>query len=120
MSCERRSLKIVLQRLTNVILNSWPQRKSYLSPSIQNYWDYKEELAVFDDLIFKRNKVVIPAVLRHEMLKVIHQPHLGEEASKSRAREVLFWPEMDKDIEKLVNQDPILLKRLLELIEEIL
>ena len=93
----------VLQRLTKVILNSWPQRKSHLSPSIQNYWDYKEELTVFDDLIFKRNKVVIPTVLRHEMLKVIHQPHLGEEASKRRAREVLFWPEMDKDIEKLVK-----------------
>ena len=37
------------------------------------------------------------------MLKVIHQPHLGEEASKRRARKVLFWPEMDKDIEKLVK-----------------
>ena len=93
----------VLQPLTNVILNSWPQRKSHLSPSIQNYWDYKEKLTVFDDLIFKRNKVVIPTVLRHEMLKVIHQPHLGEEASKHRAREVLFWPDMDKDIEKLVK-----------------
>ena len=37
------------------------------------------------------------------MLKVIHQPHLGEEASKHRAREVFFWPDMDKDIEKLVK-----------------
>ena len=28
-----------LQKLKSVIQGSWPQRKSHLSPSIQNYWD---------------------------------------------------------------------------------
>ena len=93
----------VLQRLKQVIVNSWPQRKSHLSPSIQSYWDYKEELTIYDDLIFKRDKVVIPTVLRKEMLKVVHQPHLGVEASKRRAREALFWPGMDKELEQLVK-----------------
>ena len=37
------------------------------------------------------------------MLKIVHQPHLGVEASKRRAREALFWPEMDKAIEQLVK-----------------
>ncbi len=35
------------------------------------------------------------------MLKGIHQSQLGKEASKRRAREVLFWPKLDKNIEKL-------------------
>ena len=93
----------VLQRLKQVIADGWPPRKSHLSPSIRSYWDYKEELTIYDDLIFKRNKVVIPAVLQKEMLKIVHQPHLGVEASKRRAREALFWPEMDKAIEQLVK-----------------
>ena len=42
-----------------------------------SYRDYKEELTMYDELIFKRNKVIIPAVLRKEMLKIVHQPHLG-------------------------------------------
>ena len=37
------------------------------------------------------------------MLKAVHQPHLGEETSKRRAREVLFWPEIDKEIEQMVK-----------------
>ena len=92
-----------LQWLKQVIINGWPQRKSHLSPSIKSYWDYKEELTIYDDLIFKRNKVVIPPVLRKEMLKIVHQPHLGVEASKQRAQEALFSPEMDKEIGQLVK-----------------
>lgn len=37
------------------------------------------------------------------MLKLVHQPHLGAEASKRRARELLFWLEMDKEIEQLAK-----------------
>ena len=42
-------------------------------------------------------------MLQKEMLKIVHQPHLGVEASKRRAREALFWPEMAKAIEQLVK-----------------
>ena len=51
---------------------------------------------IYDELIFKRNKVIIPAVSRKEMLKIVHQPHLSVEESKPRAREALFWPEWIK------------------------
>ena len=92
-----------LQRLKSAIQVSWPQRKWHLSQSIQNYWDFREELTVYKQLIFKGNKVVIPTALRKEMLKLLHQPHLGAEASKRRARELLFWPEIDKEVEELVK-----------------
>jgi hypothetical protein len=53
----------VMQKLRHVILNGWPERKSHLSQSIQSYCDYREELTIHDELIFKRNKVVIPTAL---------------------------------------------------------
>ena len=37
-----------LQKLKSVIPGSWLQRKSHLSPSIQNYWDFREELNVYN------------------------------------------------------------------------
>ena len=52
---------------------------------MKSYWDYKEELTIYDDLIFKRNKVIPPG-LRKEMLKIVHQPYLGVEASKRREK----------------------------------
>jgi hypothetical protein len=57
---------------------TWPEHN--LSQLIQSYWDYREELTIHE-LIFKRI-VVIPAALRNEMLKAVHQPHRGAEMSK--------------------------------------
>jgi hypothetical protein len=62
----------VLQKLKNVILNSWPRYKSNLHPTVQVYWDYQEELTIQNDMIFKRDKVVIPTALRADMLKAVH------------------------------------------------
>ena len=64
----------VLQRLKNVILNSWPRYKANLHPTVQVYWDYQEELIVHNELIFNCDTVVIPTVLREDMLKAVHQP----------------------------------------------
>ena len=46
---------------------------------------------------------MIPSVLRSEMLCLIHQGHLGIEKCRQRARQVLFWPNMNKDIENMVT-----------------
>ena len=67
------------------------------------YWDFKEELAVHDGVVFKKDKVVIPTSLRVFMMKKAHQPHLGIEASKRRARELMYWPGINNDIERMVK-----------------
>ena len=72
-------------------------------PDLQHYWDFKEELAIHDDIIFKNDKFIIPTSLRPFMLKSVHQPHLGITASKRRARELMYWPGINKDIEKMVK-----------------
>ena len=38
------------------------------------------------------------------MLDIIHSSHLGIVKCKSRAREVLFWPSMNSDIEEKVSK----------------
>ena len=43
--------------------------------------------------------MVIPDMLRYDMSNAVHQPHLSEDASKHRAREILFWPGIDKETE---------------------
>ena len=41
------------------------------------------------------------------MLSRLHEGHAGMEKSKSRAAEVMFWPNMSKDIESHVSNCPI-------------
>ena len=44
------------------------------------------------------------------MLEIIHSSHLGMVKCKLRARDVLFWPQMGKDIEQVVSKCHICLE----------
>jgi len=61
-------------------------------------------LSEVNDIILKGEKLVIPHSMRAEMLTKIHTCHLGIVKCKERARDILFWPRMTKDIEQVVSQ----------------
>ena len=44
--------------------------------------------------------LIVPAALRDEILAVLHRSHGGMVGMKARAREDLFWPEMNNDIQR--------------------
>ena len=93
-----------IQQLKELIVNGWPKYKSQVSPKIRVYWDFKEEMSINDEIVFKGDKTIIPKSMRLVVLEAVHQPHLGIEASKRRAREVVYWPSMCGDIEEMVKQ----------------
>ena len=45
----------------------------------------------------------MPSSLRRQMLNLVHESHLGIIKCKQRAREVLYWPAMNSDIEETVK-----------------
>ena len=58
-----------LQKLKEAVLNGWPTEKSSLPPELTPFYSFRDELTVQDQLIFKRDRVVIPASRRSEMKK---------------------------------------------------
>lgn len=46
----------------------------------------------------KGHKTVIPQSLHREYIKIVNRGHPGIEATKRRARSIIFWPEMSRDI----------------------
>ena len=54
----------VLQTLQASISRGWPENKQHIGQSLQPFWTYKEELTIDKGLIFKGNRVLIPAMLR--------------------------------------------------------
>ena len=71
--------------------------------NMREYWAVKDELSTADGLIFKGEAIVISPGLRKEVLRQIHPGHVGMERSKLRARELVFWPGMSKQIEDVVS-----------------
>nr|XP_022322992.1 uncharacterized protein K02A2.6-like [Crassostrea virginica] len=92
-----------LQGLNTVIVNGWPDTKHETPVSIRDFWTSRDELSVMDGVIFKGMRIIIPPTLRSHMLSLIHQSHLGIVKCKQRAREVMYWPGMNSQIEQLVK-----------------
>ena len=90
--------------LQDVTVRGWPETKDQLPAELKTYWNYRDEISSIDGLMFKGLKLIIPKELRNEMLDKIHSSHLGMVKCKSRAREVLFWPSMNSDIEEKVSR----------------
>ncbi|KAJ8868302.1 hypothetical protein PR048_029818 [Dryococelus australis] len=59
------------------------------------------QLRVFNDIVFYQGRVVVPKCLHELMLKIIHEGNFGVTRTKERALELLFWPGMLADIERV-------------------
>ena len=79
-----------------------PKHEQGSPKDVREYWAVKDELSTADGLIFKGEAIVIPSGLR-KVLHQIHQGYLGMERSKLRARELVYWPGMSKQIEDVVS-----------------
>ena len=92
-----------LQVLKEIITTGWPENKCQVPQEVLPYWKCRSELTIMDGFILKNNQLVIPPSHRSDVLKLIHQTHLGIVKCKQRAREVVYWPNMNADIEELIS-----------------
>ena len=60
--------------------------------TVKPFYNVKEELSLADGVLLKVDKVVAPSLMTADILKCIHEGHIGIEKSKARAREVMYWP----------------------------
>ncbi|XP_056109383.1 uncharacterized protein K02A2.6-like [Rhinichthys klamathensis goyatoka] len=93
-----------MQKLKEYSIKGWPTVKKTVHKDVQKYWTHKEEISYTSGLVFKASKLVIPNKMRKQMLDKIHESHLGMVKSKERARDIIYWPGMSDEIEKMVSQ----------------
>ncbi|GFO04660.1 Pol polyprotein [Plakobranchus ocellatus] len=98
------STDIDLQDLKKQILEGFPAKRNNLRRNLHEFFTNSEELSIQGDLIVKGTKIIIPQTMRNEMLQILHSSHAGIEKSKQRARESIYWPRINKDIEDYVNR----------------
>ena len=92
-----------LQVLKAMIQGGWPEHKSDVPSIISPYLDMRDEMAIQNDIIFKGGQVVVPRASRSELLKRIHNSHLGVSGCLNRACECVFWPGMTAEIKNHVS-----------------
>lgn len=93
-----------LQTIIRYVKNGWPADKKKIPDVIRVYATFKDDLSIANGLLFKNDRIVVPKSLRKDMLDRIHYSHMGIEKCKNKARELLYWPNMSKEIEdKILN-----------------
>ena len=92
-----------MNALMETIIQGWPDSIKDLPTDVRVFWSFCDELAVEDGIIFKGKQVLIPESLRADILAQLHQSHQGIEKTQLLAREGVYWPKINKDIEHMTR-----------------
>ena len=90
--CKASQADDTLAILKYTIQKGWPNSIKKLPSEIQTFWTFQEILTIEDVLILKGTRIVVPSTKQAEILKLIHEGHLGLTKCKLRAKETVYWP----------------------------
>ena len=96
--------------LKHVIQQGWPKTIKEVPTKVQKYWTFHEELTIEDGLVLKGMRIIIPDKKREEILKLIHEGHLGLNKCKMRAKETVYWPGINEQLQQLILDCQLCLK----------
>ena len=93
----------VVAGLRAIIQNGWPEKPDKLPGELRPFFNFRDELIIEEGILFKGNRIFVPAESRPNVLERIHSSHIGLQGCIRRARESLFWIGMVRDITKIVT-----------------
>ncbi|XP_039449504.1 uncharacterized protein K02A2.6-like [Culex pipiens pallens] len=67
------------------------------------YEVFKNELGFVGDILVRGTRLVVPQALRKRMIELGHEGHPGETVMKSRLRDRVWWPGLDKEVLQAVK-----------------
>ena len=87
----------ILWTVHRLTLNGWPARCTNVPRIARNYWNFRDELSIEDDLLMKGEWVIIPPSCRHAIMDDLHKSHAGINKALALARTCVYWPGMEAD-----------------------
>lgn len=91
----------VLSKVLHFIKTGWSSCER--GEDIKPWWRRRNELTVEAECILLGSRVVVPLILRRQVLQDLHIGHQGMAKMKALARNQVWWPELEQQIEQLVK-----------------
>lgn len=92
----------LLSKIVGYVMFGWPSKVT--SDQEKPFYNRKESLYVEHGCLIWGYRIVIPNVLRKEILKEIHDGHPGIVKMKQIARNYVWWETLDNDIERICGE----------------
>lgn len=98
-------LQISSNKVTCQVIREETERDNELKNIIHKMKNNSDETdyTLVEGILFRNDRVVIPASLQSQILIELHATHLGITKMKQLARRYVYWPKIDRDIERLVR-----------------
>ena len=93
----------VLKKVLGYVEGGWPAYLPADEVLLRPYFENRDKIVVVDDILVYGDRLVIPSVDRFDILKLIHQGHLGITKCRERARTAVWWPGMSSQIADMVR-----------------
>ena len=91
----------VLSKVLQFILHGWPI--TAVNDELRPYYRIREELSHFEGCILWGHRVVVPTQAQETILKVLHVGHSGITQMKQLARDYVWWPNLNTQLENIVS-----------------
>ncbi len=92
-----------LQTMMQLVLEGWPNDKSEVPLITREYWPYRDEISCQDGILYRGTRVIVPTSLRKLMLERVHTSHQGMDAAIRKARDAIYWPQINNDIRNAIS-----------------
>ena len=73
------------------------------NPAMREFYQVRDVLSVEQGLLLLGSRIVIPGLLRAEILEKIHMGHLGIHKCRETARRNVWWPCMSSQIADMIR-----------------
>ena len=68
----------------------------WTSPEVQDYKKLKDEFSVYNGVVLRMNRILIPPTLRSRAVELAHLGHQGIVKTKQLIRDKVWFPGIDK------------------------
>ncbi|KAK8407623.1 hypothetical protein O3P69_002280 [Scylla paramamosain] len=89
--------------------DGWAERKDWEPPALRPYFRMRRHLSSQGSVVLytcdeKHPRLVVPAALRRTVLANLHAGHQGRDSMLRRARQSVYWPGIDAEVEQKRRQ----------------
>lgn len=86
-----------LNKIYSFVMSGWPENRT---DAIRTYFNKRMTLSEENGCLFYCHRIIIPKTLQNEVLKMLHDTHIGMSRMKLLAKRHVWWIGIDSDIEK--------------------